>query len=51
MAQGELISPEHFNHRRGPRGTCPVGNGGKDPLMIDNALAMVDNFVNMKLKV
>ena len=24
--------------------------GGKDPLMVDNALAMVDNFVNMKLK-
>jgi len=23
--------------------------GGKDPLMVDNALAMVDNFVNMKL--
>ena len=24
--------------------------GGKDPLMLDNALAMVDNFVSMKLK-
>ncbi|WP_186564181.1 alanine--tRNA ligase [Lawsonibacter celer] len=24
--------------------------GGKDPLMVDNALAMVDNFVSMKLK-
>jgi alanyl-tRNA synthetase len=23
--------------------------GGKDPLMVDNALAMVDNFVSMKL--
>ena len=23
--------------------------GGKDPLMLDNALAMVDNFVSMKL--
>ena len=25
--------------------------GGKDPLMVDNALAMVDNFVSMKLGV
>ena len=25
------------------------GNGGKDPLMLDNALAMVDNVVSMKL--
>ena len=25
------------------------GSGGKRPLMVDNALAMVDNFVSMKL--
>ncbi len=25
------------------------GDGGKDLLMLDNALAMVDNFVSMKL--
>ena len=25
------------------------GNGGKDVLMLDNALAMVDNVVSMKL--
>jgi hypothetical protein len=35
--------------KRGPHRACPVGNGGKDVLMLDNALAMVDNVVAMKL--
>ncbi len=35
--------------QRGPRGACPVGKGGKNVLMLDNALAMVDNVVAMKL--
>ena len=25
------------------------GDGGKDPMMVDNALAIVDNVVSMKL--
>ncbi|MGM9607215.1 MAG: hypothetical protein ACI3XJ_06895 [Oscillospiraceae bacterium] len=35
----------------GVPGRCraSAGAGGKDILMLDNALAMVDNFVSMKL--
>ena len=32
----------------GGKPDCAMG-GGKDPLMLDNALAMVDNVVSMKL--
>ena len=32
----------------GGKPDCAMG-GGKDMLMLDNALAMVDNFVAMKL--
>ena len=49
FAQGEFISPEHLKSKGAPHGACPVGNGGKDVLMLDNALAMVDNVVAMKL--
>ena len=51
FAQGKFISPEHFKFKRAPTGPAPVGNGGKDVLMLDNALAMVDNVVAMKLGV
>ena len=41
-----------LRHRRRLGGGKPESamGGGKDPLMLDNALAMVDNFVSMKLK-
>ena len=46
---GRIHFARAFKVRRGPRGACPVGNGGKDVLMLDNALAMLDNVVAMKL--
>ena len=49
FAQGEFISPEHWKSKGPHSGPGRNGNGGKDPLMVDNALAMVDNVVSMKL--
>ena len=49
FAQGEFISPEHFKIKGPHSGKSRNGNGGKDPLMLDNALAMVNNVVSMKL--
>ena len=48
--QGEFTSPEDVRSKGsqiGPPGR--FGNGGKDPLMVDSALAIVDNVVSMKL--
>jgi len=48
--QGQFTCPEDVQSYGVPeRCAAAFGVGGKDIMMLDNALAMVDNFVNMKL--
>ena len=49
ICPGEFISPGYRKNKGAPARNHPGWGGSKDVLMLDNAPAMVDNVVSMKL--